>query len=103
MKLKVVYYMPSEEVFKKDEISRELCLVLQGSCHLIEDDKVKRVVRDDVSSSELVPINLTPRKNATLYRRINDNEFSGSEYGPSFGRTGFLSWDCAANGSSHAS
>jgi hypothetical protein len=48
MKLKVVYFMPSEEVFKKDEISRELCLVLHGACHLIEDDKVKRVVRDDV-------------------------------------------------------
>jgi hypothetical protein len=50
MKLKVVYYMPSEDVFKKDEISRELCLVLHGACHLIEDDKIKRVVRDDVST-----------------------------------------------------
>ena len=49
MKLKVVYYMPHEEVFKKDEISRELCLVLHGACHLVEDDKVKRIVRDDVS------------------------------------------------------
>ena len=49
MKLKVVYYMPSEEVFKKDDLSRELCLVLHGACHLMDDDKVKRVVRDDVS------------------------------------------------------
>ena len=27
----------------------QLCFVLYGACHLIEDDKVKRVVRHDVS------------------------------------------------------
>ena len=44
----VVFYMPNEEVLKKDDLSRELCFVLYGACHLIEDDKVKRVVRHDV-------------------------------------------------------
>ena len=29
MKLKVVFYMSNEEVFKKDDLSRELALVLQ--------------------------------------------------------------------------
>ena len=51
MKLKVVYYMPSEEVFKKGDISRELCFVLQGACHLMDEDKIKRVGRDDVRCS----------------------------------------------------
>ena len=49
MNLKVVFYMPNEEVFKKDDLSRELCLVLHGACHLLDEDKVKRVVRHDVS------------------------------------------------------
>ncbi len=49
MKLKVLYYMPGEEIFKKGDVSRELCLVLHGACHLMDEDKVKRVVRDDVS------------------------------------------------------
>jgi len=48
MKLKVVYYMPNEEVLKKGDLSRELCLVLHGACRLMEDEKVKRIVRDDV-------------------------------------------------------
>ena len=50
MKLKVVFYMPNEEVFKKDDLSRELAFVLHGACHLIEEDKVARVVRHDVST-----------------------------------------------------
>ena len=29
MKLKLVFYMPNEEIFKKDDLSRELGLVLQ--------------------------------------------------------------------------
>jgi hypothetical protein len=61
----VVYYMPHEEVFKKDEISRELCLVLHGACHLVEDDKVKRIVRDDVSpprASHRIHACFTPRR-----------------------------------------
>jgi hypothetical protein len=48
----VVYYMPNEEVLKKGDLSRELCLVLHGACRLMEDEKVKRIVRDDVSPSE---------------------------------------------------
>ena len=49
MKLKVVFYMPNEEILKKDDLARELCFVLNGACHLIEDEKVKRIVRHDVS------------------------------------------------------
>ncbi len=41
--------MPNEEVLKKGDLSRELCLVLYGACRLMEDEKVKRIVRDDVS------------------------------------------------------
>ena len=29
MKLKLVFYMPNEEIFKKDDHSRELALILQ--------------------------------------------------------------------------
>ena len=49
MKLKLVFYMPNEEIFRKDDLSRQLGLVLKGACFLMEEDKVKRVVRDDVS------------------------------------------------------
>ncbi len=31
MKLKLVFYMSNEEIFKKDDLSRELALVLQAS------------------------------------------------------------------------
>mmetsp|Transcript_52630 Transcript_52630/g.138160 ORF Transcript_52630/g.138160 Transcript_52630/m.138160 type:complete len:327 (+) Transcript_52630:1-981(+) len=48
MKLNVVFYMANEEVFKKDDMSRELCFVLHGACTLMEDDKIKGVVRHDV-------------------------------------------------------
>lgn len=48
MKLKVVFYMTNEEVFRKDDLSRELCMVLHGACYLMDEDKVKRVVRHDV-------------------------------------------------------
>ena len=51
MKLSLVFYMPNEEVYKKDDLSRHLSLVLHGSCNLVEDEKVKRVVRHDVSSA----------------------------------------------------
>ena len=54
MKLKLVFYMPNEEIFKKDDLSRQLALVLKGACHLMEDDKVKRIVRDDVSECRRV-------------------------------------------------
>ena len=50
MKLKLVFYMPNEEIIKKDDLSRQLFLVLRGACHFLEDDKVKKIVRDDVSS-----------------------------------------------------
>ena len=51
MRLQLVFYMPNEEVFKKDDLSRQVCLVLKGACHLVDDDKVKKIVRDDVSWS----------------------------------------------------
>jgi hypothetical protein len=51
MKLKLVFFMPNEEVFKKDDLSRELALVHYGACSIFEDEKVSRVVRHDVSSS----------------------------------------------------
>ena len=51
MKLKVVFFMPNEEIFKKDDLSRELALVHYGACFFFEDEKVKRVVRHDVSSA----------------------------------------------------
>ena len=54
MKLKLVFYMPNEEVIKKDDLSRHLFLVLRGACHFLEDDKVKKIVRDDVSSMNLL-------------------------------------------------
>ena len=44
----VVFYMPNEEVLKKDDLSRELCFVLHGACLMMQEDRVKRVVRDDV-------------------------------------------------------
>ncbi len=49
MKLKLVFFMPNEEVFKKDDLARELALVHHGACYVYEDEKVSRVVRDDVS------------------------------------------------------
>ena len=50
MNLQPVFCMPNEEIFKKDDLSRQLCFVLKGACHLMEDEKVKRIVRDDVSN-----------------------------------------------------
>ena len=47
--------MPNEEVLKKGDLSRELCLVLHGACRLLEDEKVKRIVRDDVRMFFLPP------------------------------------------------
>ncbi len=41
--------MPSEEVYKKEDLSRQLSLVLHGACNLVEDEKIKRVVQHDVS------------------------------------------------------
>jgi hypothetical protein len=52
--------MPNEEVLKKGDLSRELCLVLHGACRLMEDEKVKRIVRDDVSA-HLAPYTLYPK------------------------------------------
>ena len=49
MKLRLVFYMPNEEIFQKDDLSRQLGLVLKGACHLMEEYKVKLVIRDDVS------------------------------------------------------
>jgi len=48
MKLKVVFLMPNEELFKKDDLSKELCFVLNGACYLLEDEKIKSVIRHDV-------------------------------------------------------
>ena len=86
MKLKLVFYMSNEEIFKKDDLSREFALLLQvssclernwihknhtlahrelsfdfyysignlqltqGACYLMDEDKVKRIIRHDVSS-----------------------------------------------------
>jgi hypothetical protein len=49
MKLKLVFFMPNEEIFKKDDLARELALVHHGACFIYEDEKVSRVVRHDVS------------------------------------------------------
>ena len=49
MKLKLVFFMPNEEIFKKDDLARELTLVHHGACYIYEDEKVSRVVRHDVS------------------------------------------------------
>ena len=40
MKLKVVFYMSNEEVFKKDDLSRELALVLQVNAQTPQKDTV---------------------------------------------------------------
>ena len=53
MKLKLVFYMPHEEIFKKDDLARELAMVHYGACFIYEDEKVSRVVRHDVSLSHL--------------------------------------------------
>ena len=46
-RLTIVFLMPSEEVFKKGDFARELCIVYRGACSIISGDKVKRVVRHD--------------------------------------------------------
>ena len=89
MKLKLVFYMSNEEIFKKDDLSREFALLLQvswiylwtcwpvytvilfwsqgahkivpdnifwlvlmqGACYVMDEEKVKRIIRHDVSSS----------------------------------------------------
>ena len=73
MKLKLVFYMSNEEIFKKDDLSREFALLLQanksfnlecrgllfyirrlsiahlqGACYMMDEDKVKRIIRHDV-------------------------------------------------------
>jgi len=48
LKLKVVFYMPGEEIIRKGDLSRELLFVSNGACQIMEDDKVKRVIRHDV-------------------------------------------------------
>jgi hypothetical protein len=64
MRLRVVYYMPGEEVMRKGDLSRELCFVLHGACHLMEDDKVQRVVRHDVRARP--PSVKPPHKNISF-------------------------------------
>jgi hypothetical protein len=54
MKLKLVFYMPNEEIIKKDDLSLQLCLVLKGTCLVLEDEKVKKIIRDDVSAESIV-------------------------------------------------
>ncbi len=49
MKMSTVFFMPNEEIFKKDDLSRQLGFVLNGACYLMDDDKAKRVIRHDVS------------------------------------------------------
>ncbi len=61
MKLKLVFFMPNEEIFKKDDLARELALVHHGACFIYDDEKVSRVVRHDVSS----PLRVTPRTRCT--------------------------------------
>ena len=60
MKLKLVFYMPNEEIIKKEDLSLQLCLVLKGSCLILEDDNVKRIVRDDVRFETSVFISAFP-------------------------------------------
>ena len=40
-KLRPVFLMPGEEVFKKGDLSRELGLVLDGACTVMSDKKVR--------------------------------------------------------------
>lgn len=54
MKLKLVFYMPSEEIIKKDDLSHQLCLVLKGTCIFLDNDRVKKIVRDDVRAYLLI-------------------------------------------------
>lgn len=96
MKLKVVYYMPNEEIFKKDDLSRELCLVLQGACYLMDDDKVKRVVRDDVSVMFFL-LSSNSQCGQTDIRGC-----PGSEYGTYLRRTFFFPRNSPANDGSNA-
>ena len=71
MKLKLVFFMPNEEVFKKDDLSRELALVHYGACSIFEDDKVARVVRHDVSTaSRWLHIHLNHLRRKSLWARL---------------------------------
>ena len=39
-----------QKTFVQGDLSRELLFVSYGACQIMEDDKVKRVVRHDVST-----------------------------------------------------
>ena len=41
--------MPNDAVLERGDLGRELSFVLHGACRVMEDDKVKRVIRHDVS------------------------------------------------------
>ncbi len=63
--------MPNEEVFKRDDLSRQLAIVLHGACYLMEDDKAKSVVRHDVSHTYLPNMTFTPKfVRNVLFRRL---------------------------------
>ena len=53
-KLNIVFLMPSEEVFKKGDMARELCFVYRGACSIVSDDKVKRVIHHDAPDSSTI-------------------------------------------------
>ena len=53
-RLRVVFFMPGEEIFKKGDMARELCFVYRGSCSIMSDDKVKRVVHHDAPDSSTI-------------------------------------------------
>jgi hypothetical protein len=43
-----------QKTFVQGDLSRELLFVSYGACQIMEDDKVKRVVRHDVSTVTFV-------------------------------------------------
>ena len=53
-KLRIVFFMPGEAIFKKGDMGRELCFVYRGACSVMSDDKVKRVVHHDAPDSSTI-------------------------------------------------
>lgn len=53
-RLSIVFLMPSEEIFKKGDMARELCFVYRGACSILSEDKVKRVVHHDAPDSSTI-------------------------------------------------
>jgi ankyrin repeat protein len=53
-RLRLVFLMPNEQIFKKGDLPRELCFVFRGACAILNDEKVKRVLHHDAPDSSTI-------------------------------------------------